>query len=96
MIEIDKKELLLVHRLPGRIDANQAADLLGFQPHDIPVLIRKKLLIPLGNPVSNAPKWFASLDIVHCSQDTEWLSRATRCISHYWKERNQRPVSQIQ
>ena len=38
----------------SRVDGRQAASLLGFQPHDIPVLVAAKLLQPLGKPVANA------------------------------------------
>jgi hypothetical protein len=36
----------------------QTADLLGFQKHDIPVLVKDKLMLPLRNSAPNAPKWF--------------------------------------
>jgi hypothetical protein len=52
---------LTTHRLSGRLNAEQAAFLLGFQSHDIPVLARAKLLEPLGKPVPNAPKYFAAV-----------------------------------
>lgn len=31
-------------RLPARVDAQRAAELIGFQEHDISLLIREKLL----------------------------------------------------
>ncbi len=54
-----KHELFNSVRLPARLDMEQTADLLGFQKHDIPVLIKAKLISPLGSPAPNAPKWFA-------------------------------------
>jgi hypothetical protein len=80
--------ILNVRRLPGRLDVDQAATLLGFQRHDIPVLIRSKLLNPLGKPVQNATKWFASAVIQELAQDEKWLSKATVCISNHWKKKN--------
>lgn len=59
MISMKKHELFNSVRLPARLDMEQTADLLGFQKHDIPVLIKAKLISPLGSPAPNAPKWFA-------------------------------------
>ena len=47
--------------VPGRLDALQAAWFLGFEPHEIPILIAAGLLKPLGHPARNATK-FASSD----------------------------------
>ena len=43
-------------KLPARIDAMQAARLLGFAEHDIPILVSAKLLTPLGTPAKSAVK----------------------------------------
>lgn len=75
-------------RLPARISVEQTAELLGFQDHDIPVLIRKRLLNPLGKPAPNAPKWFSSLNILKLVENEEWLSKATKVISENWKRKN--------
>ena len=84
----DATALLNCHRLPGRLNTTEAAVLLGFQEHDIPVLIAAKLLTPLGKPAPNAPKYFAAVDILNAAQEREWLSRATRLLSRYWSEKN--------
>jgi hypothetical protein len=57
----DAMVLLNCRRLPGRLNTTEAAVLLGFQEHDIPVLIAGKLLTPLGRPAPNAPKYFAAV-----------------------------------
>jgi hypothetical protein len=81
---------LAASRLPGRLNAEQAARLLGFQAHDIPVLVRAKLLEPLGKPVPSAPKYFAgvALDAFRC--DCKWLDAASKAISKYWRDKNSR------
>ena len=56
-------------RLPGRIDSGIAAELLGFSEHDIPVLIRGKLLKPLGNSAPNCVKYFSAVAIVDQKED---------------------------
>ncbi|MFA7344920.1 MAG: hypothetical protein WC003_11500 [Terrimicrobiaceae bacterium] len=64
--------------------------ILGFQEHDIAPLIAAKMLNPLGKPAPNAPKYFASVDILAAAQDREWLSQATRSLSKYWQGKNAR------
>jgi hypothetical protein len=86
----DAVALLNCRRLPGRLNMTETAVLLGFQEHDIPALIAGKLLSPLGKPAANAPKYFASVDVVNAAQDREWLSHATRMLSRYWSEKNTR------
>jgi hypothetical protein len=86
----DRTALLNVRRLPGRLTTSQSAVILGFQEHDIPVLVDARLLTPLGKPVANAPKYFAAVDILGAAADPEWLGKATRTISKRWQEKNQR------
>ncbi|HEX7517283.1 MAG TPA: hypothetical protein VF345_08350 [Chthoniobacterales bacterium] len=57
--------------------------LLGFKEHDIAPLTAASLLIPLGKPVQNAPKYFAAIDVVERAENREWLSGATRTISNF-------------
>ena len=77
-------------RLPARLDVQQTALVLGFQEHDIPVLIRVRLLKPLGNAVPNSPKYFASCEIDRLVSDPNWLHKATKAISSHWREKNAR------
>src|SRR5438477_3440500 len=56
-------DLLNSYRLPARLDVDQVAALLGFAQHDMQILMREKLLQPLGKPAANAPKWFAACTI---------------------------------
>jgi hypothetical protein len=83
-------DILSAPRLPGRINAEQTAALLGFQIHDIPVLVRAKLMQPLGNPSQAAPKWFSSAEVELLRHDTKFLARATKTISSNWQKRNRR------
>lgn len=80
-------------RLPGRLDASASPALLGFQEHDIPVLISAKLLKPLGNPAPNAPKFFAASELEQLAQSNEWLHKATRAIAENWRKKNRRSTS---
>lgn len=90
----DVLALLNLHRLPARLNCAETAALLGFQEHDIAVLIASKCLAPLGRPVQNAPKYFAAVEIVALAQDRDWLDRATRALAKHWISKNQRGFSQ--
>jgi hypothetical protein len=87
--------LLSVVRLPGRLTTNQVAELLGFALHDIPVLVRANLLKPLGNPVANATKYFASCEIQELATNHKWLHKATNEIYGHWSQQNQSRRSSV-
>jgi hypothetical protein len=80
--------VLNCRRLPGRLNTAEAALLLGFQEHDIALLIAAKLLVPLGKPARNAPKYFAAVEIVANAADSEWLAKATRRLAKHWQYKN--------
>lgn len=65
-----------------------AAILLGFAEKDIPELVKAKLLRPLGKPVRNATKYFATLHIEACANDPKWLAKATEAMGNYWRAEN--------
>ena len=77
----DPRSLLHAERLPGRLNAEQTAALLGFQAHDIPTLVRAKLLSPLGGPRLNSVKYFAAASVERDRLDVRWLERAARAVS---------------
>ncbi len=72
---------LITQLLPGRITAEVAAKVLGFHPSDIALLVRSKLLKPLGSPSQNSVKYFATTDILTCAADRDWLHRATKAVT---------------
>ena len=86
---MNERELFNYRRLPGRLDVTQAAALLGFLPHEIPVLVRAGLLKSLGNVAANAHKYFASVDIERVAHDPAWLDKATRALGKYVHQKNQ-------
>ena len=68
------------------------ARLLGFAEHDIQILMSSRKLVPLGDPAPNAPKWFAAIEVIQLAADREWLSKATRELSKYWRHKRERQV----
>jgi len=76
-------------RLPARLDSGQTAALLGFAAHDMPVLVKARLLRPLGNPSPNSPKYFARIEIEQNAANRDWLDKATKAVTRYWHAKNQ-------
>ena len=87
---MNERSILNAHRLPARLDVNQTAELLGFMEHDIPVLVRAKLLKPLGDPAPNAHKFFSAAELQQLTGDRSWLDKATKSVSRYWQANNQK------
>ena len=72
----------------ARLNSAQTAKLLGFADHDLPVLVATGLLKPLGNPMPNAPKHFALVEILGHAAERDWLNRATKTLSKHWQKKN--------
>ena len=85
---MNEKSALFLPRLPARLDVNQTAEILGFLPHEIPVLLKVGLLKPLGRPAPNGHKFFGAVEIAAFSENREWLDKATRAVARHWKDRN--------
>jgi len=73
---------------PARLNATQTARFLGFEPHEITILIGAGLLKPLGHPAGNSGKLFATEILQQLWHDEKWLGKATDAIINYWKQRN--------
>ena len=76
--------------LPARLNVPQTAAYLGFKPHDIPILVARGLLQPLGRPPQNSEKYFARTKLVAAENNEAWLSRATVVLAQHWKNKNAR------
>ena len=74
-----------IGRIPGRLTAEQVAGILGFAPHDVPVLMKHRLLTPLGQPAQRSTKYFAAVEVFKCAADPKWLGRATKVVYGNWK-----------
>lgn len=84
--------LLNARRLPARLTVFQTGVVLGFEEHDVPVLVKHGLLRPLSsNP--NCVKYFARVDVEELAKNTKLLAKATTFIGKYWKLKNSRKSS---
>jgi hypothetical protein len=80
----------LCGQMPARLTTEQAGWVLNCQPHDIPVLISSRLLMPLGNPAPNGTKYFATADLLKAAKDRSWLIKMTAINSHRQKQNDRK------
>lgn len=85
----ERKEILSLPTLPGRLTPAEAAWRLGFEPDHIPILVSLGLLKPLGHPAASTVKYFASVEIEGLKNDPKWLARATDALRQKWKTKNE-------
>src|SRR5450755_1058246 len=76
--------------LPARLDVPTMAKLLGFTDSDMQILMAVGKLTPHGDPAPNAPKWFAAVEMIHLACDQDWLHKATKEITRYWRHKRAR------
>jgi hypothetical protein len=88
-------QFLNLQNIPARLTVEEAAWFLGFPPHHISILMSVGLLKPLGQPVPNATKYFATTTLCELKQDANWLSRATKEIMLHWRVKNQKGNSEL-
>lgn len=86
----EKERFLNLKSLPARLTAEHAAWFLGFASHEIPVLVAKGLLKPLGHPAHNGPKYFLAATLEELRRDEKWFSKASDAIVEYWRYKNGR------
>ena len=84
----EKKDFLSFVTPPARLGINEAAWLLGFNEHDISVLVSGGLLKPLGRPTATGSKYFAAVELQSLRMDTRWLAKASDAIVNHWRSKN--------
>ena len=83
----DQSQFLQLRQFPVRLTVQEAAWILGCQPHDIPILVATRLFRPLGNPPPNGIKFFAAKDILAQTKDRSWLAKITNTINQHWRNK---------
>jgi len=83
-------EFLNLKTFPARLTSDQAAWLIGCQPHNIPALVAAKQLKPLGNVPVNAVKYFSTAEVLELRKDRNWLARVTTALQQNWVRKNAR------
>lgn len=82
------REFLSLRLFPARFCAWHSAAVLGCETHHIPILVKAKLLKPLGNPPRNAPKYFSRDYILRLASDERWLTKMSEALVEHWANRN--------
>lgn len=92
MMNAGNLHILAWARLPGRLNVENTATLLGVATHDIPVLVAARHLVPLDpeNGNRSTVKYFATIEVLRLASDVKWLCKATRIIRRYWLNKNGR------
>jgi hypothetical protein len=88
-MDSDQKFFLGLDKPPARITSQEAAWLLGFNDHEIPILTAVGLLHPLGRPAPNAPKYYSASEIDLLRSDRKFLEKAAIAIQHHWRRKRQ-------
>lgn len=88
LISNHARDLLNLRRLPAMLTVPQTAVLLNRGEHDIPVLVRAGILIPLGDPPPNAVKFFATVEVLELAGDRQALDRICSILTEYWRGKN--------
>jgi hypothetical protein len=92
----DQHRLLsLMGQLPARLNVEQVATVLNCQVHDVPVLVAARLLKPLGNPLPNSVKYFATCELIELMKDRAWLARMTSALNQFWQRKNSARKSKL-
>jgi hypothetical protein len=90
----DLERFLNLRNPPQRLTAAEAAVRLGFSPHEIPILVARGLLKPLGHPAPNGPKHFLTAAIDDLKRDEKWHNKANDTLQEYWRHKNARKQGQ--
>ena len=89
-MNLDMERFLNLKTHPERLTAEEAAWMLGYAAHEIPILIAKNLLKPLGHPAHNGPKHFLTAALKDLERDEKWHSKAADTVMEYWRHKNGR------
>ena len=92
----DLERLLNLRNPPQRLPAEEAATRLGFSAHEIPILVARGLLKPLGHPAPNGPKFFLTAALDDLRRDEKWHNKAADALQEYWRDKNARKHHQTE
>jgi hypothetical protein len=84
------RDVLNLRRLPARLTVPQTAALLNCGDHDVPVLVAKGLLRPLGHPPPNVVKYFAPTEVLGLAGDSDRMGQICDTLHDHWREKNAR------
>ena len=84
-----KQKFLNLKHLPGVVNRQEAAWLLGFDPpEEVSIVTNAGHLRPLGRPAKSGRKRYCTHKLQQLNQDEKWLDRSMEIIKEYWKRKN--------
>ncbi len=75
---------------PACVGVEEAAAILGWPLYFFPALMRAGHLKPLGKPIQNARKWFATVELHRLGADPDWLDKAIRIMEKHVRDANRK------
>jgi hypothetical protein len=84
----DLERFLGLKTLPARLTTQQTAWFLGFSIYEIPMLVSRGLLKPLGRPARNGQKFFLTATLEELRRDEKWFGKASDAVVQYWDQKN--------
>ena len=75
---------------PACVGVEEASRILGWPLYFFPVLMRTGHLKPLGKPMQNARKWFATCELERLCGDPGWLDKAVRIVEKHVQDANRK------
>ena len=88
----DVERFLNLRNLPDRLTVTEVAAKLNLSPHEIPILLAKGLLKPLGHPAPNGPKFFLTATLKDLERDEKWHGKVADAIQEHWRYKNSRKL----
>ena len=79
----------------ARASTARAMQRLGFHANDAGILIRAGMLVSLGHPAPNGPKFFAADYLEELAHDELWLGRASDIVTAEHREANAKPDRKV-
>jgi hypothetical protein len=86
----ERLQFLNLRHLPARFRVDETAWYLGFEPHEIPILTKARLLKPLGKPSPTATKFYSMVGLRRLRENESWLHKASETLFKHWQQRNRR------
>jgi hypothetical protein len=77
-------------RLPGILEADEAAIRIGVPSHALAILIGAGHLKPLGKPSDKSSKKFSADYVENLVHDQKWLDKAVQIIANHWATQNRK------
>lgn len=88
MSDDEYRFLIVLKQVPFRLTSEQVAWLLNCRPQNIPYLVAKGHLQPLGDPPENAVKHFLREKVIELGRSPKAMAKITNAIHKQWADKN--------